>query len=175
MTFRAALSPIRLVLMLAVAIGVAMSPQGMMISDQLVPISDTDGSGGGGSGSVPKLAKFSNAERQMMSFIDAARERRGIDDLRRSRAIGYKARLHARRMMRDGTIFHSSLGSMLSALSWRLAGENVGMGPDLKGLHKAFMQSPGHKHNVLDKRFNRFGVGIAKDQGYIYVTVMFLG
>ena len=175
MTLRAVLSPTRLLLMLALAVGVALAPNGVQTSDQLVPISDTDGSGGDGSGSVKKIAKFSRAERQMMRYIDRARDRRGIHDMNRSRAIGYKARLHAKRMRSDGSIFHSELGSMLKSLSWQIAGENVGMGPDLKGLHKAFMKSPGHKHNLLDKRFNRFAVGIVKDNGYIYVTVMFLG
>lgn len=86
------------------------------------------------------------------------------------------ARRHSRRMAADGTIYHNNnLGNEISG-HWWAAGENVGMGPDCQSIQDAFMASPGHRANVIDRDYNQVGVGVAyDDEGTIYVTVDFAG
>ena len=58
--------------------------------------------------------------------------------------------------------------------SWTRIGENVGRGPDVVGLHNAFMNSPGHKANVLGD-YNRIAVAVVIDSaGTIWVTFNFM-
>ncbi len=58
--------------------------------------------------------------------------------------------------------------------SWTRIGENVGRGPDVVGLHNAFMNSPGHKANVLGD-YNRISVAVVVDTGgTIWVTFNFM-
>ncbi len=58
--------------------------------------------------------------------------------------------------------------------SWTRIGENVGRGPDVQGLHNAFMNSPGHKANVLGD-YNRIGIAVVIDSnGTIWVTFNFM-
>jgi hypothetical protein len=86
------------------------------------------------------------------------------------------ARRHSRRMANDHTIYHNNnLGNEIPG-KWYAAGENVGMGPDCQSIHDAFMASPGHRANILDRDYNQVGVGVALDEhGTVYVTEDFAG
>jgi hypothetical protein len=96
------------------------------------------------------------------------------------------ARRHSNWMAGDGTIYHADpssphykQGDNLAAEvsgNWWAAGENVGMGPDCRSIHDAFMSSPGHRSNILDRSYNQVGVGVAYDSdGTVYVTEDFAG
>jgi uncharacterized protein YkwD len=77
-------------------------------------------------------------------------------------------------MANQQTIFHTSnLAGALANLRWTIAGENVGMGPSMNALHQAFMLSPEHRRNNLEKRFHRFGVGVVWRSGIAFITVEF--
>ena len=43
--------------------------------------------------------------------------------------------------------------------NWRWVGENVGYGPDALTVHVAFMNSPAHKANILDRDYTEVGIG----------------
>jgi hypothetical protein len=86
------------------------------------------------------------------------------------------ARRHSRRMAADHTNYHNkNLGNEIPG-KWYAAGENVGMGPDCSSIHDAFMASPGHRANILDRDYNQVGVGVALDEhDTVYVTEDFAG
>lgn len=86
------------------------------------------------------------------------------------------ARRHSRRMADDHTIYHNrNLGNEVPG-KWWAAGENVGMGPSCRSIHDAFMSSPGHRANIIDRDYNQAGVGVAYDEeDTIYVTEVFAG
>ncbi len=56
---------------------------------------------------------------------------------------------------------------------WYRIGENVGRGGGVASLHTAFMNSPGHKANVLGD-YNRVGIGVVISGSTIWVTFNFL-
>jgi Cysteine-rich secretory protein family/FG-GAP-like repeat len=58
--------------------------------------------------------------------------------------------------------------------NWRSIGENVGVGYSVPSLHTAFMNSPGHRANVMKPAYNRVGIGVVHAGGKIWVTVRFL-
>ncbi len=121
-------------------------------------------------------AATSSAEKQMASLINKSRANAGRAPLVFSGTLSTYARKHSAKMMSKNTIFHnSSLAQWLSGISWKILGENVGMGPSITSLHTAFMNSPGHRANNLDKRFKKVGVGVTTKNGRIWVTVIFMG
>jgi uncharacterized protein YkwD len=60
-------------------------------------------------------------------------------------------------------------------VSWSVAGENVGAGAGLRALFDAFMHSDAHRANILEPRFRRVGIGICRSDGFIWITLIFVG
>ena len=95
--------------------------------------------------------------------------------------ISKLARKHSIAMANEGSIFHSSVSTIqnryLDGVRWSTWGENVGVtGGSVKDLQTAFMQSPGHRANILNSRFRRVAVGTYRDDaGLLWVTILFYG
>ena len=56
-----------------------------------------------------------------------------------------------------------------------IAGENVGVGADLRGLESAFMASGPHRKNILRRAFDNTAIGVVERNGTYWVTVIFYG
>ncbi len=107
------------------------------------------------------------AERDMFNMINNERTSRGI----RALSIGSQtlinvARAHCQDMLRRGYFSHytpeglSPFDRMENAgVSFRTAGENLALAPNIDLAMKGLMQSPGHKANILSSDFGRVGVG----------------
>jgi uncharacterized protein YkwD len=114
--------------------------------------------------------------RDMLSWMNSARSGYGAVVLDRGWRIRELADAHSRQMATAGRIFHSnSLGSRLTFVSWTVAGENVGAGLSMRGLYDAFMDSDGHRANILERRFRRVGIGVYAHDGFLWVTMIFVG
>lgn len=114
------------------------------------------------------------AERRMMYLINYARTHSGRTALRYSAALTTIATRQAVAMARAGSIFHTAnLAYALRYVQWTVAGENVGMGPSMDALHRAFMLSPPHRRNNLEPRFHRIGVGVVWKNGVAFIAVEF--
>ena len=89
------------------------------------------------------------------------------------------ARRHSVAMANRGYIFHTTDPSSvyLQGVNWSTWGENVGVtGSTISSIQSAFMQSSGHRANILNQRFRRVAVGAYRDDdGYLWVTVFFYG
>jgi uncharacterized protein YkwD len=60
-------------------------------------------------------------------------------------------------------------------LVWRTLGENVGCGAgNVDAVHQAFMNSPEHRRNILDPKFDSVGVAIATSDTTMFVTEVFM-
>lgn len=119
---------------------------------------------------------LSSVESCFYSAINRERSRVGRPSLRLMSDLTTIARRHSRRMASDHTIYHNNnLGNEVSG-HWWAAGENVGMGDNCQQIHDAFMGSPGHRSNIIDRDYNQVGVGVAFDEnGTVYVTEDFAG
>jgi uncharacterized protein YkwD len=114
---------------------------------------------------------------QMLELINKARHNRGISRLSFDRDLNHFAKKHSREMERKDKLFHSDGVYRYLPRSWRTWGENVGVGVSVRGLHEAFMDSDGHRHNVLNRGFDRVGIGFVRSpgEGILWVTVVFYG
>jgi uncharacterized protein YkwD len=114
--------------------------------------------------------------RDIVRWMNDARGDRGVVALDRGWRLRELADAHSRRMALEGRIFHTeSLGSRLSFVSWRVAGENVGAGQSMWKLYEAFMKSEPHRANILGRGFRRVGVGVYAHDGFLWVTLIFVG
>ncbi len=116
-----------------------------------------------------------------LRFVELTNQDRREHDRRAlgfERRISRYARRHSLAMARRGYLFHSStdrLRTVLSDVRWSIGGENVGVGSSLESLQRAFMASRTHRENVLRPEFRRMAVGIVRDDGRIWITVIFYG
>lgn len=119
------------------------------------------------------LASDATKEAEFISLINDERTSRGLSELIPYWDLTDDAWAHSDRMAAAGDIWHNpDLGTVTSG--WYALGENVGMGPTVGSLHTAFMDSAGHRANVLGD-YNYVGVGVTVDEyGTIFVTVVFM-
>ncbi|HLB61557.1 MAG TPA: CAP domain-containing protein [Actinomycetota bacterium] len=114
---------------------------------------------------------------QMLELINSARVSHGIRRLSFDRQLNHFAKAHSRDMEKKNKLFHSDSVSRYLPRSWSTWGENVGVGVTVRGLHQAFMDSDGHRHNVLNRGFDHVGIGFVKspEKGILWVTIVFYG
>ena len=114
--------------------------------------------------------------RDMHSLMNGARSNHGAGALDRVWVLRRMADRHSREMAQAGRIFHTvNLGTRLRVVSWNVAGENVGAGVRIKTLFEAFMDSAPHRANILNRDFRRVGIGVYRDDGILWITLIFVG
>lgn len=125
---------------------------------------------------APSTASAATPDREMVSLINKARAAAGVKPLAFNTTLSKYAVRHSRVMASQNVLHHNkALASQLKHLPWRIIGENVGVGPSIAALHPAFMASPSHRRNVLDRRFTKVGIGVVNGGGRTWVTVIFYG
>jgi uncharacterized protein YkwD len=115
------------------------------------------------------------------TFLDrtnALRKSNGVAALKEHDTLTNKAEAWARHMASTGRLEHSNLSSGLGNLRWTALGENVGYSSrtsdTLKTIHNLFVNSAGHRANLLNSRFTHMGVGVATDsRGRVWVAEVF--
>jgi uncharacterized protein YkwD len=114
--------------------------------------------------------------RDMLTWMNSARSNHGAVGLNRVYRLRTMADTHSRQMADAGRIFHTvSLGSKLNFVSWRVAGENVGAGGSMRALFDAFMRSAPHRANILGAAYRQVGIGVYPSDGFLWVTLIFVG
>lgn len=98
---------------------------------------------------------------QLLDLHNAARVRNGADPLVFDDSLNTFAQEHAEWMTRLG-MWHSRMGFS----GFRTKGENIAMGYQTAEIATGkWMKSPGHRRNILNKRFTHVGFGLAKSSG----------
>lgn len=85
------------------------------------------------------------------------------------------AEAQAGRMVAQNRMFHQDLGPILSTCHLHMVGENVAYGfPSGQAVMVGWMNSPGHRANILTPGYRLIGVGAAQDsQGRWYAAQVF--
>ena len=123
---------------------------------------------------APANAADSGAEARFLSLINGERTSRGLGALSVRAEVVPVARDWTTRLMADQALSHNPQLSTLMPSDWISIGENVGYGSTADSLHTAFMNSSGHRANILGD-FNQVGIGVDRDgAGRMWVTVDFM-
>jgi uncharacterized protein YkwD len=113
---------------------------------------------------------------RMLHLLNGVRNRHGLPTFRVNRELSTEALRHSRRMAAAGDLFHTQdLYQAVRSYDPSCWGENVGMARYIKTVLRLWMHSSGHKANILRRAFRRVGIGVAKSNGTVWVTVIFYG
>ncbi|MBQ9658014.1 MAG: SH3 domain-containing protein [Clostridia bacterium] len=122
-------------------------------------------------------------EKEVFELINKQRTNNGLSALQVDSEVQRVARIKAEDMVANNYFSHTSptYGSpfdMLSSfkVSYRTAGENIAGNSSNSGAVTAWMNSSGHKANILNSNFKYTGIGVVSSNKYgkIYVQ-MFIG
>lgn len=105
--------------------------------------------------------------------INTSRSANGLGKLTDYQTADTKAQAWAQHLADIGGLEHSNLPSGYKSGTWCRLGENVGMGPSLSSIHTAFMNSAGHRANILGP-YDHVGTGVVKKGAYYYVVQEFV-
>jgi uncharacterized protein YkwD len=121
---------------------------------------------------APPAASLDRPENKLAAMTNTARHRHDLPRLVERARLRVAAERHSRRMAKRGWLYHGALGWTSGCRCW---GQNVGVGPTIRAVFRAFMRSTDHRANMLDRCYRRAGYGIVKIRGAVWVTVNFAG
>jgi hypothetical protein len=113
------------------------------------------------------------AEADFVGRINSLRAGQGAGQLQVHSVLTAKAQAWAAHMAATGCLCHSNLTDGIT-VGWSKLGENVGRGPSVASLQAAFTASPEHFANMIDKRFQWVGIGVAYGGGQMWVAEVFM-
>jgi uncharacterized protein YkwD len=117
-------------------------------------------------------AGATTAEDSLTARLNGARSDHGLPSLATRSDLVAVARAQATRMADSGTLYHNP-NLTTDVTNWRSVGENVGYGPDVQTVHVAFMNSDGHRANILDTDYTEVGVGVVERGDRVWVAEVF--
>ncbi len=121
-----------------------------------------------------------NAAQEMLGYINTARAEKGLSPLALNSALCQGAYMKSKDMAVNNYFSHNSptYGSPFDmmknqGITYRYAAENIAKNFSVLGSHNAFMNSSGHRANILNPNFKKVGLGFYWEENYLYVTQWF--
>lgn len=112
-------------------------------------------------------------QQQVGALINQTRRAHGLNQLGMNYELTVKAQRWSEYLAGRCTLQHSDLASGVTYY-WRALGENVGYGGSIDQVHNAYLNSPGHRANILDRRWNYMGTGVAYGCGRTFTVQVFM-
>lgn len=138
----------------------------------------------GATGSTGTVSSVNSMEKQVASLTNSERKAAGLGSLTLDSQLSKLARMKAEDMAKKGYFSHTSptYGSAFDMMkkygvSYRTAGENIAKGQKTpEAVMNGWMNSSGHRANILSSAYTHIGVGYAKDsKGNTYWVQIFKG
>ena len=114
----------------------------------------------------------SQLDLQALEVTNRARRAAGLSNLQLDPQLSRVAEMHSYWMERKNQLFHSNRLEW-KVTNWIRLGENVGFGSSVASLQTAFMNSPGHRQNILDPSFTYVGVSVRAAGDRLWMTALF--
>jgi uncharacterized protein YkwD len=117
---------------------------------------------------------------QLFQMGNQARAAQGISPLVWDAALAAAALNHCARVAAEGPLSHQYAGEADLSVRAGQAGahfslieENIAVGPQPSIIHQAWMNSPGHRENLLNPRVDRVGVAVVARGNMLYAVADF--
>ena len=115
-----------------------------------------------------------NYEKEVVRLVNQERAKNGLKELKLDWELSRVARIKSQDMKDNGYFSHTSpvYGSPFQmiknfGISYKSAGENIAKGQKTpEAVVKAWMNSSGHRANILNSAFNTIGVGYVENGKY---------
>lgn len=127
---------------------------------------------------------FTSEQLEILELVNKERAKNGLKSLTLNKELSNVATIKSQDMINKGYFSHTSptYGSPFDmmksfGIKYKAAGENIAKGQNTPTeVMSSWMNSSGHRANILNSTFTELGIGIAKDsKGTIYWTQMFIG
>lgn len=139
------------------------------------------GTGGSTNNSESQTTSSMNSdEKEVFNLINTQRTNNGLSALKVDDEVQRVARIKAEDMISNNYFSHNSpiYGSPFDMLksfkiSYKTAGENIAANSSNSGAVTSWMNSSGHKANILNSSFNYTGIGVVSSSKYgkIFVQI----
>jgi hypothetical protein len=114
---------------------------------------------------------------QIFALANQARAQAGVGRLQWDPGLAAAALYHCQRMAAEGPIAHRYGGeadlsgrAAQAGAHFSLIEENVALGPSAGAIHSSWMQSPGHRSNLLSPDVDHVGVAVVAARGELYAV-----
>jgi uncharacterized YkwD family protein/spore coat assembly protein SafA len=132
---------------------------------------------------IPMMSDIKALEDEVIRLTNVERAKNGLPALAKNWEVSRVARYKSADMANKGYFSHTSptYGSPFTMMQnfgirFSAAGENIAYGQrSPQEVVNAWMNSPGHRANILSRSYSQIGVGLAKNKnGVMYWTQMFI-
>lgn len=128
-------------------------------------------------------SNITTEEQELLKLINEKRAAYGLSDLKFDEELQRVAKIKAKDLVNNNYFSHNSptYGSPFDmmksfGIKYKAAGENIAGNSTLKGAVDAWMNSQGHRENILSNAYNYTGIGIVESPTYGKILVqMFIG
>jgi uncharacterized protein YkwD len=134
-------------------------------------------------------AKLSADEKTLLELLNKEREKEKLPKLTVNAQLMKAARAHSENMAKQEKMAHELDGKNVgervtdAGYEWRAVAENVAKAgaetgdppaPPAADIHKGWMESKGHKDNILGEKYREVGISMVKSKkGTYYYTQVF--
>ena len=144
---------------------------------------NSSGGTSSGGGSSTNTSGLTADELEVFNLINQQRNQNGLASLKIDPEVQNVARIKAQDMVNNNYFSHTSptYGSPFDMLksfkvSYKTAGENIAGNSSNSAAVTAWMNSSGHRANILNSSFNYTGIGVVRGSQYGKIFVqMFIG
>ena len=149
----------------------------------IYPNTSNSGSSSSSGGTTTVTTDLTADEKEVFNLINAKRTANGLSALNIDNELQNVARIKAQDMVDNNYFAHNSptYGTPFQmiknfGITYKAAGENIAGNSTNQGAVNAWMNSEGHRANILSNNYNYTGVAVVKSPKYgkIYVQ-MFIG
>ena len=129
-----------------------------------------------------RLGTLDALRQRVVTLTNNRRRNHGCNNLSQNDALNTAAQTHTRKMANRNTLSHElpgepSLGTRVrrAGYDWTMVAENIAAGYTTpEAVVRGWMNSSGHRRNILNCRYRHIGVGYAvSDRGTPYWTQVF--
>lgn len=127
-------------------------------------------------------AGFNTAyEAEVLKLVNAERAKYGLSPLANDNGATEVAHVRAKEIVKSFSHTRPNGSSCFTAakelgVSYRAAGENIAYGyPTPEKVVEGWMNSEGHRKNILSASFSKIGIGCYKSNGVLYWSQFFIG
>lgn len=129
-------------------------------------------------------SEFVSYQQQVVDLVNKERAKYNLSPLKSNTDLAKVATIKSQDMINKNYFDHNSptYGTPFEmmkkfGIKYNTAGENIAMGQRTPAeVVNAWMNSEGHRKNILNSKFTQIGIGVAKNsKGQLYWTQMFIG
>ncbi|MCL2522207.1 MAG: SafA/ExsA family spore coat assembly protein [Erysipelotrichales bacterium] len=132
---------------------------------------------------IPRTSEFIGFENEVVNLVNSERAKAGLRPLTNNWEISRVARIKSQDFINRNYFSHNSptYGTPFQMLKsfgipFSAAAENIASGQRTPAaVMSSWLNSPGHRANIMNPNFNQIGVGVARDnRGNLFWTQMFV-